>query len=89
MADKEQTTKSPTVVRTNEGVQAGIVLTEKQRASGQRIYFTPPQEGVEFGTSVKANSLEKAQELTGIETPTEAPAEPVDEPTVNTDEGDK
>lgn len=89
MADKEQTTKSPTVVRTNEGVQAGIVLTEKQRASGQRIYFTPAQDGVEFGTSVKANSLEKAQELTGIAAPAEDTAEPDVEPTVNTDEGSK
>lgn len=88
MSEKEQPTKSPTVVRTNEGVEAGISLTEKQRASGQRIYFTPPQEGVEFGTSVKANSLEKAQEMTGVQPApdtTDTPPAP-DEP-VNTDEG--
>lgn len=84
---EEKTTKSPTVVRTNERLERGIELTDKQRASGTGIYFTPAQEGVEFGTSVKAKNTAEAQKLSGVEVPTEdAPA--TDE-NVNTDEGSK
>lgn len=83
---KDEVKQSPTMVRTNELVTEGVALTETQRADGQRIYFTPPQEGVEFGTTVKATSLEKAQELTGVTAPVDAPA---DELTDNTDEGSK
>lgn len=84
---EEKTSKSPTVVRTNEPVNRGIELTDNQKANGTAIYFTPAQEGVEVGTSVKAKSMTEAQKLTGVEPATnDAPA--TDE-NVNTDEGSK
>lgn len=86
MAEKEQPTKTPTLVRAGERAEQGIGITEKQRASGVKIYFTPPQNSLEFATSVKATSLEQAQRLTGLSVPTETEG---DEPTVKTDEGEK
>jgi hypothetical protein len=78
MADKEQATKSPTVVRGNEAATKGITITDKQRESGAKVYFTPPQEGVDVAVSVKSNSLEQAQKAAGITAPVDTVSEPTD-----------
>lgn len=69
MSETETTKQAPATVSTNEPVDAGVALTEKQKANGTHLYFTPAQEGVDRGVTVKAKSfteaVTKANELQG------------------------